>query len=61
MRTKTLADEAGVVELYGIIAADNKNFAGFNHIGFTADGAPDPEDLRRAYEGGARVFVLTPR
>ncbi|WP_019200460.1 hypothetical protein [Tsukamurella sp. 1534] len=56
-----VADEAGVMELYGVIAADNKNFASFNDIGFTADGAPDPTDLRRAYEGGARVFVLSPR
>lgn len=58
---RVVADEAGVVDLYGVIAADNKNFAAFNHIGSTADGSPDPEDLRRAFEGGAKVFVLTPR
>lgn len=58
---RVVADEAGVIELYGVIAADNKNFASFNHIGFTADGSPDPADLRQAFEGGAKVFVLTPR
>ncbi|MEC4615911.1 PNPOx family protein [Tsukamurella tyrosinosolvens] len=58
---RVISDEAGVVELYGVIAADNKNFASFNNIGFTADGSPDPDDLRRAFDGGARVFVLTPR
>lgn len=58
---RVVSDEAGVVDLYGVIATDNANFASFNHIGFTADGSPDPEDLRRAFEGGARVFVLTPR
>ncbi|WP_238219168.1 nitroreductase/quinone reductase family protein [Tsukamurella pulmonis] len=58
---QVVSDEAGVVELYGVIAADNKNFASFNEIGVTADGTPDPDDLRRAFDGGAKVFILTPR
>ncbi|CAM3817994.1 Deazaflavin-dependent nitroreductase [Tsukamurella ocularis] len=58
---RVVSDEAGVVELYGVIAADNKNFASFNKIGLTADGTPDRDDLHRAYAGGARVFVLSPR
>ncbi|MDF0531803.1 nitroreductase/quinone reductase family protein [Tsukamurella sp. 8F] len=55
-----VSDEAGVTELYGVIAKDNGNFAKFNGI-TVRDGVADPEDLRRAFEGGARVFVLTPR
>ncbi|TSD96591.1 DUF385 domain-containing protein [Skermania sp. ID1734] len=58
---RVISDEDGVVEHYGIIARDNRNFASFNNIGFTPDGDPNPEDLRQAWEQGARVFVLTPR
>jgi deazaflavin-dependent oxidoreductase (nitroreductase family) len=54
-------DEAGVVEDYAVIARDNRNFAGFNKIGFDAQGNPDPADLHAAWAAGARVFRLTLR
>lgn len=54
-------DEAGVVEDYAVIARENHNFAGFNKIGFDAQGNPVPADLHRAWTLGARVFRLTLR
>lgn len=36
-------------------------FARFNHIGSTADGDPDPDDLHAAWANGARVFLLALR
>jgi hypothetical protein len=53
-----LADEAGVVECYAVMARDNHQFAKFNRIGFDAAGDPDPEDLRAAWAAGARAFRL---
>lgn len=50
-----------VVEDYAVIARENHNFAGFNRIGFTEDGEPEPADLRRAWEAGARSIRLTLR
>lgn len=55
---QVIADEAGVVEHYALIARDNRNFASFNKIGFVADGEPDPGDLHKAWAAGARVFRL---
>jgi deazaflavin-dependent oxidoreductase (nitroreductase family) len=56
-----LIDEAGVVELYAVIARDNSNFAKFNKIGFDQAGNPSPADLHLAWAAGARAFRLTPR
>ncbi|WP_155826689.1 nitroreductase/quinone reductase family protein [Jongsikchunia kroppenstedtii] len=58
---RVIDDQAGVIDMYGIIARDNRNFANFNHIGYTPDGEPDPRDLERAFADGARVFALSPR
>jgi len=58
---RVVDDQAGVTELYSVIAKDNRNFANFNHIGYTPDGDPDPRDLERAFAEGARVFVLSPQ
>jgi deazaflavin-dependent oxidoreductase (nitroreductase family) len=58
---QVVTDEAGVVELYAVIARDNHRFAKFNKIGLGQDGEPDPADLHLAWAGGARVFQLTPR
>jgi len=56
-----LTDEAAVVADYAVIARDNPNFARFNGIGLDAHGNPDPADLRRAWQAGARVLRLTLR
>jgi len=53
--------ETDVVEYYGIMARDNRNFANFNKVGFTEDGKPNPADLHLAWAAGARAFRLTPR
>jgi deazaflavin-dependent oxidoreductase (nitroreductase family) len=58
---RVLTDEAPVVEHYAVIARRNPGFARFNGIGFLEDGDPDPDDLRRAWATGARVFLLTLR
>jgi hypothetical protein len=59
-RVQVLADEAGVVELYGVMARDNHSFARFNGIGFDPAGTPDGADLRLAWAAGARAIRLTP-
>jgi hypothetical protein len=56
-----IADEAGVVADYGVLARANKQFAGFNQIRLAADGEPDVDDLRACWAAGARVFRLTPQ
>ena len=56
-----LTDEAAVVADYSVIARDNRNFARFNGIGLDTDGNPDPADLHRAWQAGARVLRLTIR
>ena len=58
---EVIADEAGVVELYGAIARENRAFANFNKIAIHPDGRPDQEQLHRLWLAGARVFRLTPR
>jgi deazaflavin-dependent oxidoreductase (nitroreductase family) len=57
---QVLTDEAGVVELYGVMARDNHSFAKFNNIGFDPDGTPDRADLHLAWAAGARAIRLTP-
>ncbi len=54
-------DEAGVVEAFGVMAKDNRNFASFNKIGFDAEGNPKADDLRLAWAAGARAIRLTLR
>lgn len=58
---RVLTDEASVVRDYAVIASANRNFAGFNKIGFDEHGRPDPADLHLAWAAGARVIRLTPR
>lgn len=58
---EVLTDEAGVTAAYAEMARDNHNFAQFNQIGLDEHGEPVPEDLRLAWEAGARAMRLTPR
>jgi deazaflavin-dependent oxidoreductase (nitroreductase family) len=58
---QVISDEAGVVEAYGIICRDNRQFAKFNNIGVGADGAPNADDLQAAFAHGARAYRLSPR
>ena len=55
-----LTDETDVVTAYETMARDNRQFASFNKIGLDEHGVPDPEDLRLAWQAGARAFRLTP-
>jgi hypothetical protein len=57
---KVFVDEDGVVERLALMARDNHQFAKFNRIGFDQAGDPLIEDLRLAWNAGARVAVLTP-
>jgi deazaflavin-dependent oxidoreductase (nitroreductase family) len=54
-------DEADVTRAYAAMCRDNKQFAGFNKVGFDPAGNPNPEDLHLAWMAGARAFRLTPR
>jgi deazaflavin-dependent oxidoreductase (nitroreductase family) len=58
---EAFTDEADVVELYAVMARDNRNFAKFNKIGRDANGNPNAEDLHLAWAAGARAFRITPR
>ena len=58
---RALTSEEAVVGAYAAMCADNRNFASFNKIGYTAEGAPDPHDLQLAWAAGARAAVLTLR
>ena len=58
---EAFTSEADVVGLYGVMAKDNRQFAGFNKIGITPAGEPNPEDLHLAWAAGARAFSLTVR
>ena len=58
---EVLTDEAAVTAAYAEMARDNHNFAQFNQIGLDEHGEPVPEDLRLAWEAGARAMRLTPR
>ena len=55
---EVVKDETGVVALLDVMCRDNHNFAKFNKVGFDKDGNPDPDDMRKAWESGARVFKL---
>jgi hypothetical protein len=54
-------DEAPVTAGYSVIARDNQSFARFNRITLDPAGNPDPADLHRCWEAGARLIRLTIR
>ncbi len=54
-------DESGVVAIYDVMCRDNRNFAKFNKVRLAEDGTPNAEDLRAAWQAGARAFKLTLR
>ena len=56
---EVVKDESGVVALYDAMCRDNHNFAKFNKVRLEQDGTPNPEDLRAAWQAGARAFKLT--
>jgi deazaflavin-dependent oxidoreductase (nitroreductase family) len=58
---RVLTEESAVVADYAVIARKNRNFAGFNKIGFDAQGNPEVPDLHRAWAAGGRVIRLTLR
>lgn len=58
---EVVKDESGVVALYDVICRDNAQFAKLNKVHMDASGNPNPEDLRAAWQAGARVFKLTLR
>jgi len=53
--------EEEVVAAYARMARANRAFASFNGIRLGKDGEPDRDDLRAAWQNGARVLRLTPR
>ena len=64
LRTADVHVDTGEEEVmagYAVIARDNHNFARFNNITMDDRGDPDPADLRRAWQAGARVLRLTVR
>lgn len=58
---EVVADETGVVALYDVMCRDNAQFAKLNKVAVDASGNPAAEDLRAAWQAGARVFKLTLR
>jgi hypothetical protein len=58
---EAFTQEADVVALFGVMCRDNKNFANFNKVRLEKDGSPNLDDLRAAWQGGARAFKLTLR
>lgn len=58
---EVVKDEDGVVELYGVMCRANRNFANFNKVRLDKDGTPSVDDLRAAWQAGARGFKLTLR
>jgi len=58
---EVVKDETGVVALYDVMCRDNSQFASFNKVRRDSAGNPDPDDLRKVWEHGARAFKLTLR
>jgi deazaflavin-dependent oxidoreductase (nitroreductase family) len=58
---EVISDEAGVVQDYGVLCRDNRQFAKFHNIGFEAGGEPRPADLHATWRAGSRVVRLTLR
>lgn len=54
-------DEQRVMDLYAVVARDNKQNAKFNGIGFTPDGEPAKADIFQTWRQGGVVLELTPR
>ncbi|MFD3702338.1 nitroreductase/quinone reductase family protein [Nocardia sp. NPDC058658] len=54
-------DEQRVIELFAVIARDNKQNAKFNGIGYQADGEPSKADIYQTWQKGGVVIELTPR
>ncbi|MFF2084291.1 hypothetical protein ACFVVM_10960 [Nocardia sp. NPDC058176] len=54
-------DEAAVLDLFAVIARDNKQNAKFNGIGYTPDGEPSKADIYQTWQQGGVVVELTPR
>ena len=54
-------DEEHVVELFDIVARDNRVNAKFNGIGFDPDGSPNLADLHQSWAKGCAVIRLTLR
>jgi len=52
-------DEAAVVELYGVMAGSNQQFAKFNKIRIDEAGHPNQDDLHSAWAAGARAIRLS--
>ncbi|KAF0847176.1 nitroreductase/quinone reductase family protein [Nocardia caishijiensis] len=55
------SDEAAVLDLYTVIARDNKQNAKFNGIGYTADGEPSKADIYQTWQQGGVVVQLSAR
>ncbi|WP_328392238.1 hypothetical protein [Nocardia sp. NBC_00416] len=49
-----------VVHLFEVIARDNKTNAGFNGIGFDAEGNPNKADIYQTWQQGGVVIELRP-
>jgi hypothetical protein len=58
---QVIEDEEGVIDYYRIMCRENHPFAQFHNIRIDADGEPNPQDLRRTWQSGSRVFRLTLR
>ncbi len=56
---EVVKDEQGVVEIYRVMCRANRNFANFNKVHLDQDGTPNADDLRAAWQSGARAFKLT--
>lgn len=53
-------DEAAVLDLFAVVARDNKQNAKFNGIGYTPDGEPAKADIYQTWQQGGVVIELTP-
>lgn len=60
MLADVLDDEKSVMELFEVVARDNKQNAKFNGIGFDADGSPHKADIYQTWQKGGVVVRLTP-
>jgi hypothetical protein len=58
---QVVRDEAGVIAEYATICRNNHNFAKFVKVALDDVGNPNPDDLRLAWQEGARAFRLTLR
>ncbi|MGY0499805.1 hypothetical protein ACWZHB_15070 [Nocardia sp. FBN12] len=54
-------EEKDVIELFAVIARDNKQNAKFNGIGYLPDGEPSKADIYQTWQQGGVVIGLTPR